>query len=199
MKPQFVTTVGTYGAGKTTWAKDFFRQHDDGSWVLISPQQIAADTARQAGLPALQALYAPEHIDEYQRYLEAVDTALREAGEAGRNIIYDNTSATPAERNVAMNLVDPTGGRYHKQAVCLLVDKEEAWGRLEARNAENRVEPYAQQISRDLFDAHWEKFQSHGLPGTAEGYQIIHHEFSPYLRKHGWVATASTKDSFKER
>lgn len=138
-KPSLFVLVGLPGSGKSTWTTSFLGLaplHSAGRQiVVVSTDNVLMNIAAERGITYNQAHY--EFMDEADK---AMKLMVRQAFNAGHDIIWDQTNLGEKKRKKILNQT-PKG--YEKIAVLFEVDEQELTNRLNRREAETgkRISP----------------------------------------------------------
>lgn len=151
MKKLYVM-VGVPGAGKSTWIAEQ-KWKDD--CVVVSTDEFVEDYAKEVG-----ATYSEVFDDYMPRAVELMSEKVVRAREAGKDIIWDQTSTTIATRAKKLRMLPD----YHAIAVVFRPDKDTVMRRVIARGTSGKVIP--NHVVHKMMD-NWEE------PTEEEGFKEI--------------------------
>lgn len=133
--PKLYVLVGVPASGKSTWIKD---QEWAKDCVVVSTDEFVEDYARECG-----STYSEVFEDYMPTAINLMAEKVIRAREAGKDIIWDQTSTTVNSRKRKFNMLP----KYHAIAVVFKTpEKDELKRRLESRPGKNIPEKVMNQM-----------------------------------------------------
>lgn len=124
--PKLYVLVGVPASGKSTWVKN---QDWTDNCVIVSTDEFVEDYAKEVG-----STYSEVFDDYMPTAVKLMADKVVRAREAGKDIIWDQTSTSVASRKKKFNMLP----NYHSIAVVFNVpEKEELAKRLASRPGKN--------------------------------------------------------------
>lgn len=126
MRNKCYQLIGVPGSGKSTWIKN---QGWANNCVIVSTDEFVEDYAKEVG-----STYSEVFDDYMPKAVELMANKVVRAREAGKDIIWDQTSTTIASRKRKFNLLPDYD---HIAIVFATPEKEELARRLASRPGKN--------------------------------------------------------------
>lgn len=146
MRNEFTMMVGLPGAGKSTYAEKYAREHD----ALL----ISSDDMRELILGDVN-----NHDKEDQNYLfNVINNMIRDALECKENVVYDATNMLRKHREALLKYI---GDGYYKRCIIIAKTIEECFAQNLTRE---------RQVPQDVIIRMYKSFQT---PWYSEGFDEI--------------------------
>jgi predicted kinase len=128
-KKEAIMLIGVPGSGKSTWIRNFLAGKDPSQWVIISTDDILERWGKEKGLDYNQAF---SHFN-FKHVKNQMMKELKDAIQAGKNIIFDQTNMTAKSRAEKLQHLPAD---YDKQAIVWSLTEPELKRRAEKRHGE---------------------------------------------------------------